>query len=113
MSENVVQEIEVSMELLKKKIALAEVLNRLEQNKDFQEFILDGFCKEHALGLVSKRVSPAFQQEMNKKYIEDQLTAIGSLQLYMRFVKDEAKVSKKNLDEAIEERNRAMEKEVA
>ena len=108
---DVVKEIEMSMEAAKQKIEKAELLDRLCNNGDFKKLILDGFCEEHALGLISKRVSPNYQNEANKQYIEGQLTAVGHLKLYMQFVFQEGQMAKDSLEAATEERNRALEED--
>ena len=106
---DVVKEIEMSMEITKKKIDIQDCLNRLSKNTDFKKFILEGFCKDHALGLIAKKVSPNFQDDMNKSYIEGQLSAVGHLQLYMRFVQQEGEMAKESLKAAEEEKSRALE----
>lgn len=105
----VVREIEMSMEMTKEKIRQAEVLERLEKLPDFEEFILKGFCEKHALGLVSKRVSPNYQDPVNSKYIEDQLKAVGSLKLYFRYIKQEGALARESLKTAETERDLALE----
>ena len=109
---NVAKQIEVSIEDLKKKVAKNELLKRLEKNRDFKRFILEDYCEVHALGLIRKKVSPAYQDDMNQAYIKDQLTAVGSLQLYMQFTRQEAKIAAEAIQTAEEELELAREEEV-
>lgn len=104
-----IREIEVSIDLLKEKVAKAEMLERLEKNPDFKAFILEGFCEKHALGLVTKRVAPNFQDEKNKFYMEGQLTAIGNLKLYMQFIKQEGEIAIQAIKDAESEKDRVLE----
>ena len=111
MSESVVQQIEVSMEILKKKVENMEILERLSKNKDFKKLILEGFCKDHALGCLNKSVSPGYQDDVNQKYIKGQLGAVGNFQLYMRFLRQEGEQAKDALATAVEEREIALQDE--
>lgn len=104
-----VREIEISIDLLKEKVARAEMLERLEKNPDFKAFILEDFCEKHALGLVTKRVAPNFQDEKNRFYMEGQLSAIGNLKLYMQFVKQEGDIAVHSIEAAEAEKDRALE----
>lgn len=104
-----IREIEVSIELLKKKVRKAELLERLENNADFKEFIMEGFCKEHALGLIAKKASPSFQDEKNKFYMDGQLSAIGNLQLYMQFTRQEGEIAKQAIFDSEVEKERLIE----
>lgn len=109
----VVKEIEMSMGMTKIKIKQLELLKRLENNEDFKEFILDGFCEKHVLGLVYKKVSPNYQDDVNKQYIEGQINAVGHLKMYMRFIHQEGEIAKQALAVAEDERDRAIEEGVA
>ena len=110
MSETV-REIEISIDMLKDKVAKAEMLERLEKNADFKAYVLEGFCEKHALGLITKRVSPSFQSENNRFYMDGQLNAIGNLQLYMQFTRQEGELARQAIADAELEKDRAMEED--
>lgn len=109
---DVVKEIEMSMEAVKQKIEKAELLERLCNNSDFKKLFLDGFCEEHALGLLSKKVSPNYQDPANQQYINGQLSAVGHIKLYMQYVRQEGQIAISSLKEAMEERDRALEEDI-
>ena len=103
-------EIEMAMEAYKQKIAKAEALNRLMDNKDFKEVILDSFMgQRRLLDLATKRVSPSFQDPVNKGYVENQISAVGALNMFMMLVEQEAAVAYEALASAEEERAMALE----
>ena len=103
-------EIEMTMEAYKQKIAKAEALDRLMDNKDFKEVILDSFMgQRRLLDLATKRVSPNFQDPVNKSYVESQLSAVGALKMFMMLVEQEGVVSLEALASAEEERAMALE----
>ena len=103
-------EIEMAMEAYKQKIAKAEALNRLMDNSDFKEVILDSFMgQRRLLDLATKRVSPSFQDPVNKGYVESQLSAVGALKMFMMLVEQEGLVAYEALASAEEERAMALE----
>lgn len=107
------QKIELSMKALKTKIRRGDLLNRLIDNPDFKEFILDGFMgKERLQDLVAKTVSHNFQDPANKLYVDSQLTAIGALRVFLLLTEQEASIAKEALASAEEEKLRALEEEV-
>lgn len=106
---DVVKEIEISMETVKKKIEKAELLERLCKNSDFKKLFLDDFCDHHALSLLSKKASPNYQDSANQQYINGQLSAVGHINLYMQYIRQEGQIAREALKEATEERNRALE----
>ena len=107
-------EIEMTMEAYKQKIAKAEALNRLMDNKDFKEVILDSFMgQKRLLDLATKRVAPNFQDPVNKTYVENQLSAVGALNMFMMLVEQEAAVAYEALASAEEERAMALEEATA
>lgn len=105
-----VREIELSMELTKAKIEKLETLNRLKENPDFKSLFLDDFLGEKRMGdLLTKKVSPSFQDPANKLYVDTQVQAIGAVKLFMLYTEQEANLAKQALSDAEDERNRAME----
>ena len=112
MSEEI-KELGLSMELAKKKVEMLEVLERLRKNQDFIDFIAVGFMGEARLvDLLTKKVSPAFQDANNKLYVDSQLQAIGAYRMFLLYVEQEGKMAKQALVDAEEEMNRALEEVV-
>jgi hypothetical protein len=109
-----VLEIELSMDMAKKKIELLEVLERLKENPDFKAFVSVGFMGEERIrDLLTKKVSPSFQDVNNKMYVDSQLQAIGAFRMFTLYVEQEGRMAKQALTEAEEERNRALEEVAA
>lgn len=107
------QKIEISMKAIKTKIRRGDLLNRLCDNPDFKEFILEGFMgKERLQDLATKAVSPSFQDPTNKLYVDSQLAAIGAFRMFMMLTEQEAGIAKSALVNAEEEKLRALEEEV-
>ena len=107
------QKIELSMKALKTKIRKGDLLDRLMDNPDFKEFILDGFLGQTRLqDLAVKRVSPNFQDPANKLYVDSQLTAAGAFRYFLMLTEQEAQIAKEALASAEEEKLRALDEEV-
>lgn len=108
MSETI-REIEMTMDAAKKKVEKLELLERLKENFDFKAFILEEFMgKDRIQDLITKKVSPAFQDAANKLYIDSQLQAIGAFRMFMLYIEQEGRMAKQALIEAEEERIRAL-----
>ena len=77
----------VNFEQLHKIIERGEKLNRLMNNPDFKEIILDGYLDSYAnnlvLGLVTTR-----QPEM-RKMVDDELMGISAFNYYLMMLKAE------------------------
>lgn len=61
---------------------LAESLERLEQNKDFQKLILDGYFVNEAVENVAALSAPAVDTAASQAKIFEQLRAVSQLQQY-------------------------------
>ena len=107
-----VREIEMSIEETKAKIEKWELMERLKENEDFKAFILEGLMgKERIQDLLTKKVSPSFQDPANTLYVDTQIQAIGALRMFMLYTEQEGKLAKQALTEAEDERILAMEEE--
>lgn len=72
------QEIELSIEAAKRKIELADKLERLYQNRDFQDLIAKGFLKDYAVKMVHLRAHPNADERVVKR-CDSKIDAIGIL----------------------------------
>ena len=103
--------IEISMEQAKQKIKRAEALNRLYENPEFKELFVEGYMKEFAAEMVSRKASMNAQEEKNQKFIDNQITAIGHMQLYMSLLAQEGRVAKETLEADEQEIERILAEE--
>ena len=81
---NVVKEIEVDLEDAKAAVAKSEALERLHQNKDFKEVVLQGYFRDHAADLTSLLAHPAMTQQ--RELILRSIEAVGETQQYFSTV---------------------------
>lgn len=76
------QQIEISLEDAQANVALAEKLNRLHKNKDFQDVIISGYFKDEASRAVLLKSDPEMCEDREQKQINDIITSIGGLRQY-------------------------------
>lgn len=79
-----IEEIQVSMEEAKSKIDLRDAINRLQENKDFQLVINEGYFKDNAVQLTHSLSDMNLQAEEIQADILKQLQGIGMLRRYFR-----------------------------
>ena len=75
---NEVEQIEISIEQAKNKVARHESFVRLSKNKDFINIIENGYFKDEAIRLVMARSNTALTEE-NLENTTRQMDGIGSL----------------------------------
>lgn len=78
---------DINIEETKKEVELAEALNRLMQNKDFQLVIRENYLKDYALQLVQLLAGQAaIRDESLMKLFQTRLSGIGSLQQWFQSI---------------------------
>lgn len=86
-----------------KQIALKEALLRLEDNKDFQMLIVEGYLQDEALRALELSISSSLNQEQRESSLSlAQSTA--NLKNYFRTVAIQGDIAKKNLDDYLANR---------
>lgn len=80
------QQIEISLEDAQANVALAEKLDRLHKNKDFQELIIEGYFRDEASRAVLLKSDPEMCEDREQKQISDIITSIGGLRQYFHKV---------------------------
>jgi len=108
---NEIEQIEISMEQAKKKIADCHALERLESNADFKALFSEGYLKDYAVRLVGLKASMHMQDPKQQHLIEGQLNAIGHLSQYMLFIKQEGRVAEESLEADSAEREALLKEE--
>jgi hypothetical protein len=78
-AEGQLQELEISLEDAQDRVSTAEALERLDQNKDFQKVILDGYFAKEAQRAVMARADVNFHSKENLKQNLEVINAIGQL----------------------------------
>ena len=96
----------------KKQIKRMEALQRLENNPDFQEIIMDGFLEDHAVRQVLLRGNPSIRSsEQALDSVDLQISAIGGLKQFFTGIftmGQEALASLQADEETLEELNKEL-----
>ena len=96
-AEQELKQVEISIELAKKKVALGECLERLLKNPDFKKLFMEEYLKDYAVHLVKNKASMGMQDDANQKFIDAQINAIGNVDQFLRFTSMEAYQAKMSL----------------
>lgn len=80
---NDVERIELTIDQARNTIALMQSLDRLSQNKDFQDIIDNGYFRDEAVRLVHLRSDPQMQEDHMRRNIDEQIMAVGSFRGYL------------------------------
>lgn len=94
----------LTLEQANKAIERNRALERLAQNKDFQNVISEGYFKDQAVRLVLAKGNPSMDAPEQQAAIIRDIDGIGSLSAYFSAVRHEAAMSEKALKDADEDR---------
>lgn len=85
-TDTTIQEIDHDIAKDKAFIEMAAALDRLKNNRDFKEVILDGYFNKEAVRLVLLKSDPQFQTPERQQSITAQIDAIGNLNQYFQVI---------------------------
>jgi hypothetical protein len=77
------ENIEITIDEAKRKIARKEALVRLQKNADFNQLIEKGFLEEHAVRQVLLKAHPGMQADNVQHMLNQQITSIGGFKQYL------------------------------
>ena len=77
-----IQQVELSIEQAENYINVADALDRLHDNKDFEKVIIKGLFEEEAARTVLLKSEPAMAHEAGQKDLDNIITMIGGLFQY-------------------------------
>lgn len=80
------QQVEISIDQAKANIERMNSLDRLKENKDFEEIILKGYFEQEASRLVLLKADHNVQGDTEQKQIEKMIDAIGYFRQYLNTI---------------------------
>lgn len=89
--------------LVDDRIQMLEALERLENNKDFQKIILDGYMKDEVLRLSSLLANSTIKTQGKRPDIMEMLIAISTFGEYMNTIKAMGATAKYQQENPIED----------
>jgi len=108
---NNVEEIEISIDDAKNKIARMDSLKRLSKDQDWISIIEDGLFLHEASNLVLLKAAPGFQGEEEQSRINNQITTIGGVRQYFSSIMQMGIQAQKSLVEHEEMRTEMLAEE--
>lgn len=91
--------VERNIRSAKADVSKAKALEKLHNNKEFKELILEGYLKENAIRLVHLKADPSMQTAEGQASVLRQMDSIGELMGYFQVILHQAKLSEKNVAE--------------
>jgi hypothetical protein len=98
---NEVQQIQLEIGQARDWIRKAECLERLRDNPDFKDLILEGYFKEEAARIVGLKASPnfIFAGEDQMTFLNILENGVGALQQYFAQIRMQSDAASKSLEE--------------
>lgn len=107
------EEIEISIDQAREKIVMVEALTRLRSNPDFTKVFIEAYLKRNAIWLVEAKADPEKQDELNQKFMDKQINAIGQFSQYMQFVLAEGYAAASQMEADEKERMAILQEALA
>lgn len=95
--QNQTKQIEVTIDELKEKIALADALDSLHRSPAFKKLILKEYIQNKPVQLVKLTAMP--QNEMQKELVHNSMVGISAIQQFFGSVYQDGKAAKESLAE--------------
>lgn len=86
MSNDPIQQIELSIKDLEEMVKLDDALRRLQSNRDFKRVINDGYLEKHAVRLVHLKSDPHMQSPERQASVIKEIDGIGALLDHFRTI---------------------------
>lgn len=97
-SNNEIQQVEVSLEAAQDMVAFGDALLRLEQNRDFQRVILDGYFRDEAARLVMLTGAPNIN-DASRANVHASIRGVAELRQYLIAKRAMADVARKEVED--------------
>lgn len=101
------QKTQALKEIYEADLTLNEKLQRLQNNPDFRDIILNGFCRDDCALYMTRATNLNLFKEDRESALE-YAKAGGCLTNYLKFIENKALIAKQNLPEVIKVLDEAM-----
>lgn len=99
MSNDAIQEIELSIKEAQKIVDLGAAVQRLTSNRDFKKVVMEMYFEKEAVRLVHAKANPALQGEEHQKAIIKDINAIGSFYQFLRTLEIQADMARRAVED--------------
>lgn len=99
MSNDAIQEIELSIKEAQKIVDLGAAVQRLTSNRDFKKVVMEMYFEKEAVRLVHLKANPAMQDKERQEAIVKEMDAIGSFYQFLRTLEIQAEMARRAIDD--------------
>jgi len=92
------KQLEINIDVAKRKVERMNRFRKLTQNEDFKVLIEEDYFVQHASRIVLLRAAPAMQTEERQIELNNDLTAIGYLKQYFVAIMQEGMTAERAID---------------
>ena len=99
MSNDAIQEIELSIKEAQKMVDLGSAVQRLANNRDFKKVVMEMYFEKEAVRLVHLKANPAMQDKDRQDAIVKEMDAIGSFYQFLRTLEIQADMARRAVED--------------
>lgn len=99
MSNDAIQEIELSIKEAQKMVDLGAAVNRLASNRDFKKIVMEMYFEKEAVRLVHLKSSPHMQAKDKQEAIIKDIDAIGSFRQFLQTLEIQAEMARRAVED--------------
>lgn len=99
MSNDAIQEIELSIKEAQKMVELGAAVQRLTSNRDFKKVVMEMYFEKEAVRLVHLKANPAMQGKERQEAIVKEMDAIGSFHQFLRTLEIQADMARRAVED--------------
>ena len=99
MSNDAIQEIELSIKEAQKMVDLGSAVQRLANNRDFKKVVMEMYFEKEAVRLVHLKANPAMQDKERQEAIVKEMDAIGSFYQFLRTLEIQADMARRAVED--------------
>lgn len=111
--ENQMKQIDISITVAREAIAKRDQLNRLLNNKDFQDIIEQGYFKDQASEYVLLKADPSMQESDKQRSLDNGIIGVGELRQFFISILQQGNMSEKAIEDDMATRDELLEEEAA
>lgn len=108
MSNDAIQEIELSIKEAQKIVDLGAAVQRLASNRDFKKVVMEMYFEKEAVRLVHLKANPAMQDKDRQEAIVKEIDAIGSFHQFLRTLEIQAEMARRAINDGEELRQEIL-----
>lgn len=94
---NKTEQVEISIQQAKAKVAKRDALRRLITNEDFKQVIMEEYFKEYAVSLVMLKADPSQETDKEQADLDKAIIGIGQLEQFFKGILIQGNMADKSI----------------